>query len=325
MGILLLAAVFVAPPSSPVNVSYVYSDSMEPTIHTNDGYILVPAANVQQGDIITFRMDERGGYTTHRVVGETERGYITKGDNNPTTDQASGYSYVQSAEIAGKALQYNDDPVTIPNFGIAVKILQQYRVTLLLAIGALVALMGRQAARTSQYVRDVQYVRDLVFPVVLVSILLMIAFPLVGASTVTQTYVVTHGSTDGPVLLAPGETKTHTIVLNRSHAPLTHAVVSVDGATVERHAQNASTTSLALRVTGPTDIGPKDVHITTHAYPALLPRDVVVALHRGHPVLASSAVAFVVGMPLLTFVVLTIDGRMPLRNRSRPRRTRGDS
>ena len=82
-GYLLLVAVVVAllaPAASPIQLSHVTSDSMEPTIETGDGYILVPAGDVIPGEIVTFYSEERAGYVTHRVAGTTSFCFITKGD-----------------------------------------------------------------------------------------------------------------------------------------------------------------------------------------------------------------------------------------------------
>lgn len=79
----------------PIFLSYVETGSMDPTLSPGDGFIAIPnavAGSVEEGDIITFRAQtlHGGGLTTHRVVGKTEHGYITKGDANPFTDQDSG-------------------------------------------------------------------------------------------------------------------------------------------------------------------------------------------------------------------------------------------
>lgn len=63
----------------PVLLSYVETGSMAPTMEPGDGFVAVPepvAGEVEEGDVVTFRAEEiqGGGLTTHRVVGETERG-----------------------------------------------------------------------------------------------------------------------------------------------------------------------------------------------------------------------------------------------------------
>lgn len=110
----------------PVLVTYVTSDSMAPTIATGDGYLVLPsvvAGSVEKGDIVVFNAKTlhggTGGLTTHRVVGETEQGFLTKGDNNPFTDQSGGEPPVKSVQVVGQAVSVGGGPVVIPSLGTA--------------------------------------------------------------------------------------------------------------------------------------------------------------------------------------------------------------
>ncbi|MFB6146366.1 MAG: signal peptidase I, partial [Halobacteriaceae archaeon] len=90
--VLILVLIFTQLIGQPAIV-FVESGSMEPTLEVNDGFLAVPSifvSDIEKGDVIVYEAQEigGGGLTTHRVVGETERGYITKGDANPFTDQA---------------------------------------------------------------------------------------------------------------------------------------------------------------------------------------------------------------------------------------------
>ncbi|MFB6187483.1 MAG: signal peptidase I, partial [Halobacteriaceae archaeon] len=114
---LLLLLLLIAPVWAPVHLSYVYSDSMAPTINEGDGYILVPAGEVTPGEIITFYSPKRNAYITHRVVKETPAGFITKGDNNPVTDQATGLQPVDRSQIVGEVLTIGGTPIIIPHLG----------------------------------------------------------------------------------------------------------------------------------------------------------------------------------------------------------------
>ena len=70
---------------------WVMTDSMDPTIPPRT-YILVEkvtAEDVEVGDIIVFVSDDpriMGQYNTHRVVEKNGNEFVTKGDNNPSTD-----------------------------------------------------------------------------------------------------------------------------------------------------------------------------------------------------------------------------------------------
>jgi signal peptidase I len=69
--------------------------SMLPTLETGDLVVIehVPASSIQVGDIIVYNPPcaSEGFSVIHRVVNITSSGsFITKGDNNPGTDQAEG-------------------------------------------------------------------------------------------------------------------------------------------------------------------------------------------------------------------------------------------
>jgi len=104
----------------PVLFSFVETGSMQPTLDPGDGFIAIPTAlagDVGIGDVVTFDAQEieGGGLTTHRVVEETERGYVTRGDNNPFTDQDAGEPVVQDADIVAVALSVGGSVVVIPH------------------------------------------------------------------------------------------------------------------------------------------------------------------------------------------------------------------
>ncbi len=104
----------------PVSIWYVYSGSMEPTIHTNDGYILLKAKEYKRNDIITFQPKVlKETYVTHRIVEVTQDGsFITLGDNNQRSDQEFGEPPVTTEQIMGKALMIGNKPLTLPYYGV---------------------------------------------------------------------------------------------------------------------------------------------------------------------------------------------------------------
>lgn len=65
----------------------VLSGSMEPEFYPGDMVITKHKSktDIQVNDIVTFR-DNDGVIITHRIIGETLDGYITKGDNNNVED-----------------------------------------------------------------------------------------------------------------------------------------------------------------------------------------------------------------------------------------------
>ncbi len=112
--------------SRPISLWYVYSESMEPTIMTNDGFILVSSKTYKVGDIITFkpRVLEQP-FVTHRIIDITKDGkFITKGDNNVMTDQQGGEPLIQQSQVIGKVLNIWGKPVIIPRLDLIDKKLQ---------------------------------------------------------------------------------------------------------------------------------------------------------------------------------------------------------
>lgn len=103
----------------PLNLAYVYSDSMKPTLETNDGFILVKHKEYYINDVITFRPKQiNAPYITHRIVNITDDGeYLTKGDNNSLTDQQNGEPLVSVEQIKGKAFIINGKVLSIPYIG----------------------------------------------------------------------------------------------------------------------------------------------------------------------------------------------------------------
>lgn len=63
----------------------VVSGSMADTINVNDLVIVKEQSEYEIGDIISFESD--GSVVTHRIVGEENGAFITKGDANNTEDK----------------------------------------------------------------------------------------------------------------------------------------------------------------------------------------------------------------------------------------------
>ena len=105
----------------------IVSESMEPTIMTNDVIFITKASeeNLKVGDIISFHV---GDYiNTHRIIRLEEKNgedvYITKGDNNETEDRG----YVEFQDIEGKYV------FKLSGFGTITKILRS-KITLVVLL-----------------------------------------------------------------------------------------------------------------------------------------------------------------------------------------------
>lgn len=128
---------------APVVFGYVETGSMAPTLAPGDGFVAIPpalAGTPAVGDVVTFRAEELdgGGLTTHRIVGETERGFVTQGDANAFIDQDGQEPPVKEAQVVSVALQVGGNVVVIPHLG-----------TLVTGVQGLFATVQRSLASTT--------------------------------------------------------------------------------------------------------------------------------------------------------------------------------
>lgn len=117
-GILILLL-----PRIGITVDVVMSGSMEPTLPTG-GIVFTDTRqrNPRTGDIITFLVgDEK---VSHRVVGQKQQNYRTKGDANDYED----YTLVEPAQIVGKVI------FAVPYIGYAAVFMRQKTVFAILAV-----------------------------------------------------------------------------------------------------------------------------------------------------------------------------------------------
>jgi signal peptidase len=123
IAVLIVAFVLLSSVGQIAPLSYVNSGSMTPALSTGDGFVAVPspiADEPQPGDVVVYRSEEieAGGLVTHRVVAETEDGFVTKGDANPVTDQQAGEPPVSRDRIVAQALSVNGHVVALPGLGV---------------------------------------------------------------------------------------------------------------------------------------------------------------------------------------------------------------
>lgn len=124
-----------------IGLWYVYSGSMDPTIKTNDGYILIKSKEYKLGDIVTFKPKVlKDKYVTHRIIEVIEGNkFITLGDNNQSTDQEFGEPPVLYEQIIGKVFTVGGKPIIIPYLGIISErfnnIVKEFNIFILLSIG----------------------------------------------------------------------------------------------------------------------------------------------------------------------------------------------
>lgn len=88
----------------PVGIASAGGVSMSPTFGAGDnGIAFYAPGELQPGDVVIFYEGENSqSYLMHRVVEDTDRGFVTKGDALSVTDQSMGRSYVTEETRVGK-------------------------------------------------------------------------------------------------------------------------------------------------------------------------------------------------------------------------------
>ncbi|QSX00381.1 signal peptidase I [Haloterrigena alkaliphila] len=340
----------------PILLGYVATGSMEPALEAGDGFVAIPsvaAGEVEEGDVVVFEARELhgGGLTTHRVVGETDEGYVTKGDANPFTDQDGGEPHVTKGQIVATALQVNGDVVTIPGLGTAVMGIQSVAKSaygtiapvfgltttagsegigaLLVALG--VALLGfgallervgpgRRETHRSRSRENVIAFWTALGLVLLVFVTFATAAMVIPSGTTEYGLVSTNSPTDDPQVLAPGETgELERTVDNTGYLPIVtvHEVRS-NNVAVEPGSQTVgirSSGTATVSLTAPEATGEYTRHVGEYRYLTVLPPSVLVSLHGLHPLAAIAAVNGVI-VGLAVAIVLLVFGHTDLRFRS---------
>mgnify|MGYP000889345916 FL=1 len=125
-AIVLTAAFSSAILDKPMLFSSVRSNSMYPVFQRSD-MILIKSLSEKDtlniGDIVVFKVEEGSlstkGWIVHRIIeGDEVTGYITKGDANDYTDQATGETGpIQHNWIVSRVVTINNKPVKIPLIG----------------------------------------------------------------------------------------------------------------------------------------------------------------------------------------------------------------
>jgi len=354
----------------PVFLSYAESGSMEPTIDEGDGFVTIPAAissDVETGDVVVFEAQEidDGGLTTHRVVGETDAGYVTRGDANVVTDQDGGEPPVTDGQVVATVVQIDGTVLTIPHLGTAVEGVRggvdatQIRLAsllgtsvllgsgglslLLLVIGlgslALVVLGDRRSAITRIRSRSRSRPGQFDARRVVLGLCLLIAavtvLTIVAMSATVETGVVSaEQDSDAPGVIEAGDSENRTFELrNDGFLPIVTAIEPAsDGIAVDEEAttlHRGESINTTASVTAPPETGYYVRSFAEHRYFAVLPPPVIAELHAIHPWVATAGVAgTVAAVVTLPFALLYGTGRIrtrPGRRRGRNRRRGGRS
>lgn len=313
--LLTLAALLVAGAVLPVQVLYASSGSMEPTIREGDLYIVRGSSDVEEGDVIAFESSRYEQIVTHRVVDRTPDGFVTKGDANPSTDQAGGHPPVRDSQVIGEVVEVAGTPVTVPGIGPAIDLLQTYRWLALLAIAAFLfgpelLNIGRSHERPRRSVLTAGAILHPMFALAVVTCFLLLFW---GASVHAVTFVATAGQATAAHAVPVGEAVIKTVTVETYVPPLTTVIVDAHGMEVLERSVAGSTIDLTVRLPAKETIGPYDTRLTVNAYPATLPHGVLETLDAIHWTVAATASLTPIFLPIFAIYLLAADPRAPLR------------
>lgn len=315
----VLASMFIAgvilllPASAPLSVSYVYSDSMEPTLSPGDGYVLRGTDDVTAGDVVTFWSGSKDEFVTHRVVEVTERGLVTKGDANDLTDQAGGHSRVDRDAVVGEVVTVGGSVLVLPGFGSLVEALQtnrQYVLGAAIGVNLLFALRRRGDDEREGRGRRL-CVGHAYLAAFLLACGIVTALFVTTAMTHRWEFVVTaHGSASAP---AVGETAPFEETIVRNSNAVIDSFVQVHGLENASVARTPSDLEVTGTVPARSSTGAQYVDATTYRYPAVVPEAVLDALRDVHPLAAvTGSVVAALSVPF-ALASTVADLRRPIR------------
>ena len=341
----------------PVLLGFVTTDSMQPTLNPDDGFVAIPSAvsgPIEEGDVITFRAEEinGGGLTTHRVVAKSDRGYVTRGDNNPFTDQDGGEPPVADAQVVAIAWQVNGEVIAIPGVGSLVTATQDILLSVqkgLADVFGTRALLGTQGIAyllaglslgvyvidgvvTSDRKRERrQTSRDTGTSVRLLIIIFAAAVVLSATATMVapagpQEFGVVSAEFDapGPRVVEQGTVESTQYTLgNGGFVPVVAFFDSTtDGIAVEPDEAvipARSSANATLTVTAPPEPGYYRYFVVEHRYLLLLPQSTIRSLYHIHPWLPIITIDALLGGSFYLLGMALVDtGRVRSRSRDSP-------
>lgn len=340
----------------PPPISFVSTDSMEPQLEPGDGFIGVPkpiAGDVSEGDVITYEAQiiGGGGLTTHRIVEETDQGYITKGDNNPFTDQEGDEPPVTEAQIKLVVVQIGGQIVSIPyigllaeSFGAGLGALVSFLnlknvsstspgiiigvVGIVLVVGSVIYDIVTDDKKRSMS-RSLRRSNVIDSRVILVAVLLVLSLPLLsitalpsGADEIGIVSAERPQPSDRSVIKAGDSVESTMSIVNEQPVPM---VIIVEGATddIEVYdkvlpAAPGERVATKFRMWAPEETGSYVRSRSVSFYLHVLPASVIAGLHNIHPLIALGITTGIALSPVAVLFYFFIGFRpITLRDASR--------
>lgn len=359
--LLLIAALLLGQVlGQPILLSFVETGSMAPTLQSGDGFIAVPpslAGEVEPGDVVVFDAERmnNGGLVTHRVVEETEAGFITKGDANPFTDQQSDANEppVHREQIVAVAWQVGGSVVVVPKVGLfvtasrgAISAIQtqlavvfgtrsllgtQGLAYLLFAFGvlaysgSLILERRRGPRRVRDRDRNAQVVNRtaVVLSLTVALMLVLTASMTLAGGTHQFSFVSSQSDAPGAGVIPTGgsENVTYTVPSNGVLPVMVFLEPTSEDIEVspnELYVSGGATANATVTLHAPPQTGFYRRYMVEHRYLAILPNTTIRALYGLHPWAPILAIDFLLGGGFLAFAIAFVGlGRTRIRSRGR--------
>ncbi|WP_297509137.1 signal peptidase I [Thermococcus sp.] len=318
--VFLLASVTGFLLGRPVLLSYAYSESMTPTINKGDMFFINPLSKGGKiGDIIVFHRGD--GWTVHRVFAITEKGYVTKGDNNVATDQQNGENpLVRREDVIGKVVELGGRPLIIRGGGAFIESLRArltsfYAVVIFLLAGAFLTFSGgdKRDRGRRKYLKVRAKTLYAVVSIVIIAGFLFVTVASWGTLTFTYSSTLAGGQREGWYL--PGSTFERNVTVKNSALYPFHYFITVSGGRVELlngdtfEIPGRGTHEISLRISVPKETRIYKEEITVHSYPSILPGWLVASLYNISPYLPLLPYAMELAGVLVVFYYLADVGR----------------
>jgi len=300
--------------------SYVYSDSMEPTIKLNDVFMVLPSAEYKTGDIIMYRprvLDAK--YVTHRIVRMGNAGFITKGDNSPYADQEIGEPEVLKEQIVGKIAAINGNPLLIPGLGkLSAGIQADYGkyakyLSYVFFIAGIISIIAELNTKRRKKPRHRLRLGEIYNAVSIIAAIIIIVTIVIGSKVTQVKYLASeYPGTLGNHIEVGKPGKLIMKVENRGIIPVwsvTKGFTPLEISEAPKYLKPLSDDTVILDVSPQYHTGYYYGYVQVYNYPAILPRFIVVNLHELSPVLAITVtgISFMLWCKLLFLLI----GRIP--------------
>ena len=328
----------------PVLLSFVETGSMAPTMEPGDGFVAIPAGlagPIEPGDVVVFdaeRLND-GGLVTHRVVDETDAGYVTKGDANPFTDQSSSEDEppVQREQVVAVAMELGGDVLVIPKLGLLVIVTRDVLTALQTQLAGLLgtrALLGTQglayllfAFGALAYVVSLLFEGDqerplhtrarergltdnatVILALTAVLVAILTASMVVPSGPQQFAFVSSDSDAPGAGVIGKGESEnaTYRIPSNGVLPAVVFLEPTSDGIDVtprEVYVPSGEQVNATVTLHAPPQNGYYRRYVVEHRYIAILPQSTIGSLYRVHPWAPIVAIDLLVGGAFLGFAV----------------------